>query len=247
MKSTLITICWNSVKRIERCVASVLAQELPPTEYIFVDGGSTDGTLELLENLSSRLESKGITTRIIHQVRRDGEAGIPSAWNQGIEAAHGDVIALLNSDDFYHPDTLSTAVHALEAQPDAEMFAAAIDLEDADGKKVGELHPRCLCLAEFLMPLAHPACFITRRLYDRIGLYDTSYRISADYDFVWRCRLANARLIYSQECLVTMETGGLANSNRAAARNETLRIARKHSRFPILPYLAWLARNITGR
>lgn len=247
MKSTLITICWNSIRRIERCVESVLAQELPPNEYIFVDGGSTDGTLELLESLSQRLEAKGISTRIIQQVRKDGEAGIPSAWNQGIAAAHGDVIALLNSDDFYRPSTLSTAVSALEAQPDAEMFAAAIDLVDAEGNKVGELHPRCLCLAEFLMPLAHPACFITRRLYDRIGLYDTSYRISADYDFVWRCRRADAKLIYSQECLVTMETGGLANSSRAAARDETLRIARKHSSLPFLPYLAWLARKVTGR
>ncbi len=235
------------MRRIERCVESVLAQELLPSEYIFVDGGSTDGTLELLESLSQRLEAKGVSTRTIHQVRREGEAGIPSAWNQGIEAAHGDVIALLNSDDFYHPNTLSTAIHALEAQPDAEMFAAAIGLVDGDDKKVGELHPRCLCLSEFLMPLAHPACFITRKLYERVGLYDTSYKISADYDFVWRCRRANVKLLYSQECLVTMETGGLANSSRAAARDETLRIARKHSHFPILPYLAWLARKITGR
>ncbi|MBQ7649354.1 MAG: glycosyltransferase, partial [Victivallales bacterium] len=85
MDTTVITICWNSARRIERCVESVLAQEQLPSEYIFVDGGSTDGTLVLLENLSSRLETKGITTRIIHQVRREGEAGIPSAWNQGID------------------------------------------------------------------------------------------------------------------------------------------------------------------
>ena len=247
METTVITICWNSVKRIERCVESVLSQELPPSEYIFVDGGSTDGTLQLLDNLLPRLSAKGIATSIIHQVRREGEAGIPSAWNQGIAEAHGDVIALLNSDDFYHPNTLSTAIHALEKQPDAELFAAAIALEDADGNPVGELHPRCLWLSEFLMPLAHPACFVTRRLYVRIGLYDTSYKISADYDFVWRCRVANARLLYCQECLVTMETGGLANSSRAAARDETLKIAQKYSKLPILPYLAWLARKVTGR
>ena len=247
METTVITICWNSARRIERCIESVLSQELPPNEYIFVDGGSTDSTLELLESLSKRLSDKGIATRLLQQVRREDEAGIPSAWNQGIAEAHGDVIALLNSDDFYHPNALSTAIHALETQPDAELFAAAIDLADSDGNKVGELHPRCLWLSEFLMPLAHPACFVTRRLYDRIGLYDTSYRISADYDFVWRCRVANAKIIYSQECLVTMETGGLANSSRAAARDETLKIAQNHSKLPVLPYLAWLARKVTGR
>ncbi len=247
MHSTIITICWNSAKRIERCVESVLAQERLPEEYIFVDGGSTDGTLALLDSLSQRLNEKGISTRTIAQQRIEGEAGIPSAWNQGLAAAHGDVIALLNSDDYYRRNTLSSAMQALESEPDAEMFAAAVSLVDADGNAVGELHPRCLWLSEFLMPLAHPACFVTRRLYDRIGTYDTSYRISADYDFVWRCRLANARLIYSQECLVCMETGGLANSSRSAARDETLRIAKKHSKLPVLPYLAWLARKLTGR
>ncbi len=244
---TIITICWNSANRIERCVESVLAQELLPDEYIFVDGGSTDGTLDKLKSLSSRLTAKGIATQTIAQVRHPNEAGIPSAWNQGIAAAHGNVIALLNSDDYYHPETLTTVKHTFEEHPEAEMFAASINLVDSAGQPAGELHPRCLWLSEFLMPLAHPACFVTRKLYDRIGLYDTSYKISADYDFVWRCRLANASLLFSQECLVTMETGGLANSNRAAARDETLRIARKHSKFPLLPYLAWLARKATGR
>ena len=98
-----------------------------------------------------------------------------------------------------------------------------------------------------MMAIPHPACFVAKETYDKVGLYDTSYRISADYEYIWRCRKARMRFLYSREFLTSMETGGTANSSRALARKETLAIALKYSRIPLLARIAWLLRNITGR
>ena len=242
---TVITICLNAAARLERCVRSVLAQTRLPDEYLFVDGGSTDGTLPLLEKLSAELRAAGVVTQVIQQERRSGEAGIPSAWNQGIQKATGDVIALLNSDDYYAPTTLAT-VEAGFARG-CDLYVGSIRLVDEKGEKVGEIHPKCLVMQEIMMAIPHPACFVSKATYDRVGLYDTSYRISADYDFIWRCRKAHVCFRYSRELLTSMETGGTANSSRERARNETLAIALKHSCIPLLARLAWLSRKLTGR
>lgn len=242
---TIITICLNAAERLERCVRSVLGQTHLPDEYIFVDGGSTDGTLQLLDTLCKELLQSGVSARVLHQERHPGEAGIPSAWNQGLAQASGDIIALLNSDDFYAPTTLETVLEGFEQGCD--LFVGSINLVDATGKKTGEIHPKCLFWQEIKMAIPHPACFVAKTTYDKVGLYDTSYRISADYDFIWRCRKAQMRFRYSEKLLTCMETGGTANSSRALARKETLAIALKYSCIPLLARFAWLLRRITGR
>ena len=247
MTFTLITICLNSAGTVERCVDSVLAQTRLPDEYLFVDGGSTDGTLEILETLSSRLRERGVRSRVIRQIRKPGEAGIPSAWNQGIAASSGDIVALLNSDDWYEPTAIETVMDRFGKNPDMELLCGSVRMVSRDGRPQKLLHPQCLCLAHVLMPLKHPACFVSRKLYKRIGMYDTAFRISADYEFAWRCRAGLASVVYMDDCLVNMEAGGLANSSRAQARNETLRIARMYVPYSPFPYLAWLLRFLTGR
>ena len=86
-----------------------------------------------------------------------------------------------------------------------------------------------------------------KSLYEKIGLYDERYAISADYDFIWRCRKANAKIRILEDILVSMEAGGLANSSRKAARRETLDIALRHSSMPLLARIAFLLRTVTGR
>ena len=242
---TVITICLNAAARLERCVRSVLAQTRLPDEYLFVDGGSTDGTLSLLDGLCEELRQAGVSTQVRHQERRPGEEGIPSAWNQGIQQATSEIIALLNSDDFYAPTTLATVEAGFATGCD--LYVGSIRLVDEKGEKNGELHPKCLFMQEIMMAIPHPACFVSKATYDKVGLYDTSYRISADYDFIWRCKRVHARFLYSRELLTSMETGGAANSSRERARNETLAIALKHSHIPLLARLAWLCRKITGK
>ncbi len=247
MKFSLITITLNAEKSLRRCISSVLEQSRLPNEYIFVDGGSTDGTESIINDALPALIAKGIDAKLVKQVHTQGKAGIPEAWNQGITRASGDIIALLNSDDYYSPDTIRQVCNAFEENPDAEIVTSPIAMVDENGTIRHYLHPKCLCMSEIMMPLPHPGTFIRSSLYNRIGLYNENYRISADYDLIWRSRKAGAKIVYRKDQLVSMEAGGLANSSRPLARKETLKIALEHSRIPLLARAAWLLRVITGR
>ena len=244
---SLITICLNAEKTLRRAVASVLKQTRPPDEYLFVDGGSTDGTLALLDDLRETLEASHIRVTILHQVHREGAAGIPEAWNQGIRAATGDVIAMLNSDDWYAPAALATVDRLFATKPSACLVAVPVRFVQDDGMCVKVSCPKCSCLLPILMPLPHPGLFVRKRVYEQIGNYDERYRISADYDFVWRCHKAAMEIVYGEEPLVSMELGGLANRNRCLARRETRQIACRHGWDKVTPWLAWGLRSMLGR
>lgn len=247
MRLTLITICLNSVRTLRRTVESVLSQTRLPDEYIFVDGGSTDGTLALLDELAEALHKAGVETRIINQEHRPGEAGIPSAWNQGLATASGDVIGLLNSDDWYETSALETVERTLETHPEAGLACGGTRfvIPGKGEKKV--FWPGSFSSIYWRMPVPHPGLFVRKAVYDTIGLYDTAYKVSADYDFVWRCCTGNVTLAPCGEVVSNMELGGFANSSRKLARYETRVIALRHGRSFMLPWLAWLIRTMTGR
>lgn len=243
---SLVTICWNAAKTLPRTLDSVLAQSVLPMEYIFVDGGSTDGTLEILEDYRPRFESRDCAFQVIAQQRVPGEAGIPSAWNQAIPQTHGDIIALLNADDWYEPTALATVLDAFT--PEVDAVAVAVAMLDENPSRNWLFAPQPLSRLPWKMPVPHPGCFFRRGVYDRVGRYDTRYRISADYDFVWRCRKAQIKWSFLDQTLVNFLQGGRANSSRALARSETYRIARRHCAWlDPRPLAALLARILTRR
>ena len=224
-----------------------MEQSRRPDEYVFVDGGSTDHTLAILEEFKTRAESKGMAVRILQQVRHEGAAGIPDAWNQGISEVTGDVVGLLNSDDWYESTALESVETVLEAHPKCGAVSCPTRFVNEYGKEEKVFYPKCLCVfLPFMMPVPHPGLFVKRTTYDAIGKYNVGYRISADYDWIWRFYKAGQQLAYVKDPQVNMELGGLANSNRDLARNETLEIASKHGA-KRLARMAWLLRKITGR
>ena len=247
MKISLITICWNSERTLSRSLKSVMEQSRRPDEYVFVDGGSTDHTLAILEEFKTRAESKGMAVRILQQVRHEGAAGIPDAWNQGISEVTGDVVGLLNSDDWYESTALESVENVLEAHPKCGAVSCPTRFVNEYGKEEKVFYPKCLCVfLPFMMPVPHPGLFVKQKTYDFIGKYNVGYRISADYDWIWRFYKAGQTLAYVKDPQVNMELGGLANSNRDLARYETLEIASKHGARR-LARMAWLLRKITGR
>lgn len=247
MKISLITICWNSERTLSRSLKSVMEQSRRPDEYVFVDGGSTDHTLAILEEFKTRAESKGMAVRILQQVRHEGAAGIPDAWNQGISEVIGDVVGLLNSDDWYEPMALESVETVLEAHPECGAVSCPTRFVNEYGKEEKVFYPKCLgVFLPFMMPVPHPGLFVKRTTYDAIGKYNVGYRISADYDWIWRFYKAGQTLAYVKDPQVNMELGGLANSNRDLARNETLEIASLHGARR-LARVAWLLRKATGR
>ena len=244
---SLITITLNAQEKLPRCISSILSQNRLPDEYLFIDGGSNDGTIKIIEDAIPQLIAKGVEARLLRQIHTEGHAGIPEAWNQGIKQATGDIIALLNSDDFYQRETIETVVKAFAENANLELLSSPISMVNSNGAHLYSLYPHCLCLCEIKMPVPHPGTFISASLYRKIGLYDEKYTISADYDFIWRCRKAKANTLYLDKDMVSMEAGGKANSSRGIARKETLAIAMKHSRFPFMAVVAFLIRKIMGR
>ena len=244
---SLITITLNAQEKLPRCIFSILRQTRLPDEYLFIDGGSQDDTIKIIKEAIPQLKAKKINAKLISQVHKEGHAGIPEAWNQGITQAAGDIIGLLNSDDFYMPETIKTVVKAFSENANLELLSSPISMVSSDGGYLYSLYPHCLCMSEIKMPVPHPGTFASSTLYKRIGLYDENYKISADYDFIWRCRKAKANTMYLEKTLVNMEAGGVANSSRERARKETLAIALKYSRIPLLARIAYLIRKITGR
>jgi len=186
---SIVTPCLNRSQFIEEAIQSVAQQDYPHVEHIVVDGGSTDGTLEILGRY--------------HHLRviSEPDDGLYDALNKGIRLARGEIIGQVNSDDFYANYILSTVARRFLDDPelDAVCGGATAFGENSEGKRVTiadyqKPHHKELSFYNITrgVPIIN-ARFFRRRVYERVGLYDTRYRIAADRDFLLRVALAGAK------------------------------------------------------
>ncbi len=236
MKISLITVAYNSAATIRTTLESVEAQGYPELEYIVVDGGSTDETLEVV----------GQYPELVTELVSEPDRGIYDAMNKGVLRASGDVVGILNSDDFYlHPDVLREVAAAFSADPSLDAVLGDVDFV-ADEDLVRPV--RTYRAAGFrpwmfrfgLMP-PHPAVFVRKSAYERVGLYKLGYRIAADFDFLVRLLLLDgARYKITGKHWVRMRTGGASTaglkSNLVSTR-EMLRALRENKVFSSTPML----------
>lgn len=235
MKFSIITCTWNSEPYLAQSIASVLAQDYPEIEYLFVDGGSTDGTLE-------RIRSIPRPVRLIENARD----GISSAMNRGIAAASGDVIAHLHSDDYYlRPDALSGVAEALRRT--GRRWAIGTCVCDRDGKLEHE-PPRPFPYSHFnysaaRFNIAHPAVFVRREVWQKVGVFDETLRYAMDIDLWLRIGRRFGPVILDAELAAfRRHARSLSTANVRAARSEELRVRRKHALFQPLGAALGLAR-----
>ncbi|WP_462152099.1 glycosyltransferase family 2 protein [Pseudoalteromonas xiamenensis] len=206
MKVSIITVCYNSAATIEDTLKSVVAQTYDNIEYIIVDGGSKDETLAIVEKYKEHVDV----------LISEPDHGIYDAMNKGIEVATGDVVGILNSDDFYEtPDVITTVVKSFDSSIDL-LFGDLVFIKPQNLKKV----TRFYSLPKFKgwhlrfgwMP-PHPATFIRKEVYNRFGLYKTHYKISADYELFVRLFLVNKlKFRHIDKILVRMRDGGVSTS-----------------------------------
>lgn len=183
---TIVTPSLNRRKTIARALDSVAAQDYAPIEHIVVDGGSTDGTHELL------------TTRPAIRVIAEPDRNLYDALNKGIAAARGDVVCLLNTDDWFAPGAFGAATAAFAADPELEMASGGVDVVDlAIGRTVARLNDpamKRLRLRDVISGIpAMNGRFFRRSLLGRVGLFDIRFPIAADRDFLLRVLLAGVR------------------------------------------------------
>jgi glycosyltransferase involved in cell wall biosynthesis len=202
---SIVTVCFNSSRTIRETIDSVLSQNHHPVQYIIVDGGSTDGTVELVQQYK-----QGIS----HFVS-EPDRGIYDAMNKGIRLATGDIIGLLNSDDTYADSHVVTdLVTAMSAANADAVFADLVYVDQSDTRRVRRYYdssrwrPRRFRFG--WMP-AHPTFFIKRKFYERHGLFSLDYRIAADFEMLVRLLYrGGATYTHVARPVVKMRTGGMS-------------------------------------
>ena len=226
MKISIVTAVYNRRDTVSDAVMSVSGQTHPEIEHVVQDGGSTDGTLDILADLAS--------PRMHVETTRDG--GIYDGINRGIRRSNGDVIGLMHSDDlFASENVLAKVAEAMAGGQVDGVYGDLVYVSAADPSRVirywksGPYHPDRL--RDGWMP-PHPTLYLRREVFDRWGAYDTEFRIAADYEAMlrWLVR-GQIRMAYIPEVMVRMRVGG--ESNRSLGRillksREDYRAIRRH-------------------
>lgn len=226
MKVSLITVSYNSAKTIVDTIHSVLNQTYENIEYIVVDGNSSDGTVEIVKQFlnSTKGASQGVVTKFLYE--RD--KGIYDAMNKGLALATGDIIGVLNSDDFYCSNTVIEQVVAAFQKEDAQCLYGDLNYVDPTDtyKIVRKWRSGDFKRENFLkgwMP-PHPTFFVRKSCYEKFGTFNTQFKSAADYELM-------LRFLYKESCsaihlpvvMIHMRAGGISNvslKNRIRANRE---------------------------
>lgn len=206
MKISIITVCFNAEDTIADTIQSVLSQDYEDVEYIIVDGKSTDRTLEIIQSYQKRIK-----------LISEKDQGIYDAMNKGINIANGDVIGILNADDFYKNNQVLTDVMNAFADNISIVYGDIEYVKNNDLNKVvrkwksGVFRP-----GKFKwgwMP-PHPGFFIKKSCYESYGLFNLSLSTSADYELMLRMlEVHNLNHIYISKTITSMRIGGVSNSS----------------------------------
>jgi len=205
LKITIITVCYNSDKTIERTIKSILQQSYDNIEYIIIDGGSTDDTLNILKKHNDT----------INFVLSEPDEGLYYAMNKGIKFATGDVIGILNSDDFFKDNfVLQKIVNQFEITK-SHMVYGNIDYVNNENKIVRYWKSSVFKKKSFSKGWhpPHPSLFIKKKIYDKYGIFNTNLRICSDFELMLRFfEVNNISSSYLDLTTTTMLVGGASNT-----------------------------------
>ncbi|HXV21051.1 MAG TPA: glycosyltransferase family 2 protein [Desulfuromonadales bacterium] len=211
---SIVTVVFNGAEHIEQAITSVLGQSYRNFEYIVVDGGSTDGTLDIIRRYEDRIDFWV----------SEADSGIYNAMNKGLRLAQGELIGLLNADDFYEPDALEKTVAAyLEKRTEGIYYGNNYVLQEDLSLK----YRNHASLRYWLgMSICHQAMFVHRDVYRELGGYREDFRFAADYDFLLRAAAAKVTMVHVEAYLVNYRDTGLTSRYYVASLAEAKQINR---------------------
>ena len=228
MKVSIVTPCYNAAATIGETIRSVLDQRGVDLEYIVCDGGSTDGTADIIRRYESRL-AWWVSER---------DRGQVDAINKGFTHATGDVLGFLNGDDVLVPGALERVCATFAANSDAGLVQGGIEWIDFEGRKIGTHFGDMNCLEDALdifrvwwsgRQWVQPEVFYRRALKDRVGVFDERYNFAFDYDFWVRCFSAGAQVARVPETFVRFRRhDGQKSVDTGRANNEIRTILAGH-------------------
>lgn len=204
-KISIVTAVLNAAAHVERTIESVLTQRYPNLEYIIIDGGSSDGTLDIIHNHRQRLTAW----------RSEPDGGVYDAWNKGLALASGEWIGFLGAGDEYTTDAIAKYVDAIQTHSDKQLeyISSQVALVADAGQVLRTIGlPWEWRRFQVYMNVAHVGSLHHRRLYDRYGRYDLSYRVCGDYELLLRPR-ERLRAAYFPHVTAHMRLSGLSNTD----------------------------------
>jgi glycosyltransferase involved in cell wall biosynthesis len=222
---TVITVVKNGGKSLQRTIDSLKAQTFQDFEYLILDGGSTDNTLEIIKKNSLSIDYSAS--------RKD--RGLYYALNQGISLARGKFIGILHSDDIYEKDALSKVYSMIKTDKKSSIIYGAIKFSKIQNKifyiSDGEIYERMIY---------HPSCFVEKNIYLKIGAFNTRYRIAADYEFMLRCKVLGVKFLGKNTVIATFTENGLSSKHKFRSIIETSIIQIKFQKKLLVKHLMLL-------
>lgn len=236
-KISIITVCFNAAATLERTINSVVSQHYPNLEYIVVDGGSTDGTLRIIEDNRSYFQ--------VWVSERD--KGPFDAMNKGIGLATGELIGILNADDWYEQGILEKVAAAYTGKENTDVICGRMQYWEGQKKsKLAFANPSRLTKE---MSVNHPTVFVSSEVYRKFGVFDLAYPLAADYELLLRFHVKNCRFVVMEEVVANMSLDGLSDRYWKRSLHEAFLIKRKYFGFlvPWLEYLEVFVKEFTVR
>ena len=235
---SIITITYNAESSLEVTIKSVISQSYKNIEYIIIDGGSTDRTVEIIEEYQDHIK----------YWISEPDKGISDAWNKGIAASSGDIIGILNAGDYFlAKDYISTVSNNLDIKEKVICYGDT-DMVDQSGQIirniVGTFNPFNLYIG-LGFGFYHPGCFATRQTYDLVGVFDLQYKLAMDSDWLFRCYKAGVSFEkLNLSCM--MLDGGVSRKFGFSAYGEYLQAMRENHFAIGYVYLSMVTTGIRG-
>jgi Glycosyltransferases, probably involved in cell wall biogenesis len=215
---SIITVIYNAKNHIEKTINSVLDQTYDSIEYIIVDGGSTDGSLEIIKKYDGSID----------YWISEKDKGIYDAMNKGLFLAKGSWIGMLNAGDTYYKDAIETIANTLRDDTNAGVIYADINYKIYD-IIIRIKSPAKLSLSQFWkMPIYHPAMFVSKNTFEKYGGFSIEYSLASDYELLLRLFKKGVKCLYIGTVLTEMESGGASSKKYKKGLEELYAVAKSH-------------------
>lgn len=221
-KVSIITVVYNGAKTIEQTIKSVLGQTYQNIEYIVIDGGSDDGTQQIVESFRASIAC----------FVSEADNGIFDAMNKGIQQATGDVIGIINSDDWYSDDAVENAVQCMIQEDVEVIYGKSINVYPDGRERLGIMEPLETIWYKMIVP--HPTVFVKRSIYERLGIFSLKYKLGADYELILRFYSQHVKFGYVDQTMAYFRIGGRSTQGLTKLLEEHKNIAMEY--IDLCPY-----------
>jgi glycosyltransferase involved in cell wall biosynthesis len=210
---SIITVVFNGEKYLEQTILSVIKNKSPEVEYVIIDGGSTDGTLDIIERYKDEID----------QCISEQDKGLYDAMNKGIHISSGKYIGIVNSDDWLEEHALENVINVIKKGANEDVLYGYLRVIDDDKEFIVSRKSHEFINKEMIH---HPSCFISKICYEKLGGYDTNYKVSADYDLLLKLFNNNVTFKGIDYIISNFRTGGVSSTLNGVI--ETIKVKEKY-------------------